>query len=161
MFRVGSLECRLRWSLVLGCLSGVPLESTLWNQEGRNGIGQKERSSWITGWMTLADPMGHQEWRWPFRVVLTHPMAGLYSSTWKDYCMQPGSWRLPTGSTPSSWTTSPWREVWTSCLHVPPHPVSQLQGRWWRCPVGETLDDWCVSQNDDFVILLNTLWLKK
>ena len=26
---------------------------------GRNGIGQKERSSWITAWMTLADPMGH------------------------------------------------------------------------------------------------------
>ena len=37
------------------------MDSILWNQEGRNGIGQKERSSWITGWMTLADPMGHLE----------------------------------------------------------------------------------------------------
>ena len=126
MLQAGSLECRLRLSLVLGCLSGLPLGSTEWNQEGRNGIGQKERSSWITGWMTLADPMGHLEWRWPFRVVLTHPMASLYTSTWKGHCMQPGGLRLPTGSTPSSWTTSPWREVWTTCLHVPPHPVSQL-----------------------------------
>ena len=51
--QAGSLGCRLRWSLVLGCISGVPLGSVLWNQEGRNGIRQRN-----TGQMTLADHMG-------------------------------------------------------------------------------------------------------
>ena len=35
------------------------------------------------------------------------------------------------------------------------------RGRWWGCTVGETLDDLCVSENGDLVILLNTLWSKK
>ena len=53
MLQAGSLGCKLRWSLVLGCVSGGPLGSTLWNQEGQNGIGQRN-----TGQMTLADHMG-------------------------------------------------------------------------------------------------------
>ena len=32
---------------------------------------------------------------------------GQVTSTWKGHCMQPGGLRLPTGSTSSSWATSP------------------------------------------------------
>ena len=124
MLQAGSLECRLRLSLVLGCLSGLPLESTVWNQEGRNGIGQKEGSSWITGWMTLADPMGHLEWRWPFRVVLTHPLARplclpVDGSLPRSCPQRADGLRLPTYSTYSSWTMSSWRDIRRTHFHVP------------------------------------------
>ena len=44
MLQAGSLGCRLGWSLVLGYVSGAPLGSTLWNQEGQNGMGQRNTS---------------------------------------------------------------------------------------------------------------------
>ena len=75
MLQAGSLGYTLRWSLVLGCVSGVPLGSTLWNQEGRNRVRQREGSSWITGPDDLSWPYGGLEWRWHLRVVLTHPMT--------------------------------------------------------------------------------------
>ena len=107
-----------------GMCTGMPLGSTLWNQEGRNRVRQREGSSWITGQTTWADHMGvwsddgspGLSWhiQWPV----------LYTSTQMDHCMQAaprgaGGLRLLTGSTYSCWTMSPWREVRTA-LSVSP-----------------------------------------
>ena len=101
-----------------GCISGVPLGSALWNQEGWNGIGQSN-----TGQMTLADHMGvwsdegspGLSWHihWP----------GCHTSPWMGSAHRLLLEGLVIStcplSTSSSWTASPWREVRTACLHVP------------------------------------------
>ena len=166
MLQAGSLGCRLRWSLVPGCVSGLPLGSTLWNQEGGNRVGQTEGSSWITGQTTWADPLGGLEWRWPFRVVLTHPLARplclpMDGSLHRSCPQRADGLRLPTCSTYSSWTMSSWREIRTTHLHVPTACVTDQEVGDEDILWGKTLDDWCVSQNFDLVILLNTLWSKK
>ena len=40
-----------------GMCIGDALGSTLWNQEGRKRVKQREGSGWITGQTTGADPM--------------------------------------------------------------------------------------------------------
>lgn len=58
MLQNSSLGCRFKWSLVLECLSGVPLGSTV-IESGEKKQGRAEgKSSWITVQMTLADPTG-------------------------------------------------------------------------------------------------------
>ena len=132
MLQAGCLGCRLGWSLVLGCVSGVPFGSTLWNQEGRNKVGQREGSSWITGQMTWADHMGVWSDDGPPGLSWHIQWPVLYTSTQMGHCMQAaprgaGGLRLPTGSTYSCWTMNPWREIRTARLHVPSGHVSQLQ----------------------------------
>ena len=165
MLQAGSLGCRLRWSLTMRCLSGVPLGSTLWNQEERNRVRQRERSSWITGQTTLANPV----WVWsddgPSGLSWHVHWPGLYAPPWMGQCTQvaprgAGGLNLPTGSSFSSWTTSPWREVKTARFHVLPWHVSQLQ-RWvMRVYCGGNSWLMCKSK-DDLMILLTAFWSKK
>lgn len=118
----------------MACVLGVPLASTLvewrgkkWDKdtEGKSQAGILARQPYLTLWgLWSEDGLSRLSWHvhWP----------GLYISTWTGHCIEAafrktGDWRLPTGSTSSSWTTSPWREVRTARLHVPPQHVSQLQ----------------------------------
>ena len=165
MLQAGSLGCRLGWSLVLGCVRGCPWGQH-WSQEGRNRVRQRKGSSWITGQTTWADPMGVWSDDGPSGLSWHIQWPGLYTSTWMDHCMQAaprgaGGLRLPTGSIYSCWTTSPWRETGQHISMFPLGMYHSSRGRWWGCTVGETLDDWCLSQNDDSGSLLNTLWSKK
>ena len=163
MLQAGSLGCRLRWSLVLGCVSGLPLGST----QGGKKQGRAEERIKLHHWPDdLSWRPGGLEWRQPFRVVLTHPLARplclpVDGSLHRSCPQKADGLRLPTCSTYSSWTMSSWREIRTTHLHVPTacfadQEVGDEDVLW-----GETLDDWCVSQSFDLVILLNTLWSKK
>ena len=97
--QAGSLRCRLRWSLVLGCISGVPLGSALWNQEGRNRIGQRN-----TGQMTLADHMGvwsdegfpGLSWHSTGQAVIPPPRWVVHiACSWKGWWFKLAHWALP------------------------------------------------------------------
>ena len=71
----GSLGCRLQWNLVLGWVSGVPLGPTLVASGGNKqdrAEGKIKTHHWLDD---LNWPHGELEWRWPFRVILTCPVA--------------------------------------------------------------------------------------
>ena len=119
-----SLGCRLRWSLVLECLSGVPLWWTFIESEEKKQGRAEGKSSCNTVQMTLADPMGVWSEDSPSGFSWQVHWPGFYASPWMHRCIKaiprgPGGWRLPTDSTSSNWTTSPQREVWTAHHHVP------------------------------------------
>ena len=144
----------------------MPLGSTL--ESGGKKQGKAEGRIRLDHWPDdLSWPHESLEWRWPFRVVLTHSM------TRPLYLHLDGSLHL--GCTHRAW----WFKV-TYWQHLqlldnkslkggqdstsPCSPLGMYhssRGRWWGCTVGETLDDWCLRQNDDSTILLNTLWAEK
>ena len=149
-------EC---WDVYQGCPWDQP-------KEGRNRVGQREGSSCITGQTTWADPLRGLEWRQPFRVVLTNPLARplclpVDVSLHRSCLQKADGLRLPTCTAYCSWTMSSWREIRTTCLHVPTACVADQEVGDEDVLWGETLDDWCASQNFDLVIVLNTLWSKK
>ena len=157
MLQSGSLACRLGWSLVLGCVSGVPLGSTLWNREGRNRVGQREGSSCITVRWPELTPCGSGVMM-ALQGFLTRPLARtLYLSLDGSLdigCPQRGWW----------FNVAHWQHLQQldkslkggqdSMSPCSPHSMyHSSRGRWRGCTVGETLD-WCVSKNGDLVILL-------
>ena len=71
----GSLGCRLQWNLVLGWVSGVPLGPTL-VASGGNKQDRAEGKIKMHHWLDDLNWLhGELEWRWPFRVILTCPVA--------------------------------------------------------------------------------------
>ena len=161
VLQAGSLGCRLGWRLVLGCVSEVPLGSSLWNQEGRNRIEQRERSSCITGQMTWADPMEswsedstsglswHVQWPgWDLHLHGTLHRSYPQKTWWLKAFPATGE-RVLEGR-----SGQPISILHNSMCHSSKHG-------WLGCAVGETLDDWQGSQNDDLLILLSALWSKK
>ena len=160
MLQAVSLGCRLGWSLVLGCVSGIPLGSTLLNQGGQNRMGQRN-----TDQMTLADHTGvWSDDGSPGLSWLVHWPGCHTSPGWAVHigCSRRGCW----------FTLANWQHFQQldseslkggqdSTSPCSPHSMYySCRGRWWGCTVGETLDDWYVSQYGDLVILLNTLLYK-
>ena len=95
MLQAGCLGCRLGWSLVLGCVSGVPFGSTL--ESGGKKQGRAEGRIKLDHWPeNLSWPHGSLEWRWPSRFVLTRPLARLsylyLDGSWHPGCPQRGWW---------------------------------------------------------------------
>ena len=135
-------------------------------ESGGKKQGRAEGSIKLDHWPeNLSWPHESLEWRWPSRFVLTRPLARLsylyLDGSWHPGCPHRGWWfkvthwqhfqQLDSESLKSGQHVS-------MCSHG---MCNSSRGRWWRCTVRETLDDWCVSQNDDSVILITTLCSKK
>lgn len=129
MLQVCSLGCRLKWSLLLECLSGVPFEPTLVESRGKKQDRAEGRINWNNG---FSISKGSLEWPWPFRFVLTYPLARplwfpLDGSVHTD-CPQRGWWfKFAHWQHFHQWDNGSLKEGLDSRFPCPSQHVSQLQ----------------------------------